>query len=85
MRKEKSDEGLKIGEYLWNQFSSVQSLIHVQLFATPWTAACQASLSINNSQSLPFGITGNIPEEMVKKIFTKEINTAKLELKEQRG
>ena len=30
-------------------FSSVQSLSHVQLFATPWTAACQASLSITNS------------------------------------
>ena len=35
------------------QFSSVQSLSHVRLFATPWTAACQASLSIANSQSLP--------------------------------
>ena len=34
------------------QFSSVQSLSHVWLFATPWTAACQASLSITNSQSL---------------------------------
>ena len=32
--------------------SSVQLLSHVQLFATPWTAACQASLSITNSQSL---------------------------------
>ena len=32
---------------------SVQSLSHVRLFATPWTAACQASLSITNSQSLP--------------------------------
>ena len=31
---------------------SVQSLSHVQLFATPWTAGCQASLSITNSQSL---------------------------------
>ena len=31
------------------QFSSVQSLSHVQLFATPWTAACQASLSVTNS------------------------------------
>ena len=31
------------------QFSSVQMLSHVQLFATPWTAACQASLSITNS------------------------------------
>ena len=35
------------------QFSSVQSLSHVRLFATPWTAACQASLSITNSQSPP--------------------------------
>ena len=34
------------------QFSSVQSLSHVQLFATPWTAACQASLSITNSWGL---------------------------------
>ena len=34
------------------QFSSVQSLSHVWLFATPWTAACQASLSITNSWSL---------------------------------
>ena len=34
------------------QFSSVQSLSHVQLFATPWTAACQVSLSVTNSQSL---------------------------------
>ena len=32
--------------------SSVQSLSHVQLFATPWTAAHQASLSITNSWSL---------------------------------
>ena len=32
--------------------SSVQSLSHVQLFVTPWTAACQASLSITNSRSL---------------------------------
>ena len=33
------------------QFSSVQSLSHVRLFATPWTAECQASLSITNSWS----------------------------------
>ena len=31
------------------QFSLVQSLSHVRLFVTPWTAACQASLSISNS------------------------------------
>ena len=35
------------------QFSSVQSLSRVWLFVTPWTAACQASLSITNSWSLP--------------------------------
>ena len=35
-----------------SQFSSVQSLSHVQLFATPWTEACQASLPITNTQSL---------------------------------
>ena len=34
------------------QFSSVQSLSHVQLFATPWTAPWQASLSITNFWSL---------------------------------
>ena len=34
-------------------FSSVQSLSHVQLFGTPWTAALQASLSNTNSQSPP--------------------------------
>ena len=36
-----------------HQFSSVQWLSHVWLFATPWTTACQASLSITNSWSLP--------------------------------
>ena len=35
------------------QFSSVQSLSHVRLFATPWTTARQASLSITNSWSPP--------------------------------
>ena len=35
------------------QFSSVQSLSCVRLFATPWTAAWQASLSITNSRSSP--------------------------------
>ena len=35
------------------QFSSVQSLSRVRLFATPWIAACQASLSITNSRSSP--------------------------------
>ena len=35
-----------------HQFNSVQSLNRVRLPATPWTTACQASLSIINSQSL---------------------------------
>ena len=37
--------------YVWI-FSSVQLLSRVWLFATPWTAVCQASLSITNSWSL---------------------------------
>ena len=35
-----------------NQFNSVQSLSRVPLFAIPWTAACQPSLSITNSRNL---------------------------------
>ena len=35
-----------------NLLSSVQSFSHVGLFATPWTAACQATLSITNSRNL---------------------------------
>ena len=35
-----------------SNFSSVQSLSRVRLSVTPWTAACQASPSITNSQSL---------------------------------
>ena len=45
----------RIHKYLgfWGALSSVQSLRHVLLFATPWTAALQASLSITNSRSPP--------------------------------
>ena len=39
-------------EHAQHQFSSVQSLSCVRRFATSWTAACQASLSITNSWSL---------------------------------
>ena len=40
-------------EIKWPSVSKlVPSLSHVQVFVTPWTAACQASLSITNSQSL---------------------------------
>ena len=46
---------MKIGtcvSFIKMQFSSVHLLSHVRLFLTPWTAECQASLSITNSQSL---------------------------------
>ena len=39
--------------YQGSPFSSVQSLSRVRLFVTPWTEACQASLSITNCQNLP--------------------------------
>ena len=39
---------------IWDpQFSPVQLLSHIQLFSTPWIAACQASLSITNSLRSP--------------------------------
>ena len=38
---------------IFPSISSVQSLSHVRFSATPWTTACQASLSITNSRSLP--------------------------------
>ena len=53
----KHTDGQQIHEKMFNtayysvQFSSVQSLSHMQLFETPGTAALQASLSITNSQS----------------------------------
>ena len=41
---------LKLPKGFW--FSSAQSFGHVQLFVTPWTTACQASLPITNSRNL---------------------------------
>ena len=43
---------LGISKLKWMRISSVQSLSCVWLFATPWTAKCQDSLSITNSRSL---------------------------------
>ena len=43
---------LLLGRKAMTNLSSVQSLSCVWLFVTPWTTACQASLSITNSQSL---------------------------------
>ena len=45
-------KGPSILDCILIQFRAAQSLSRVQLFATPGTAACQASLSITNSQSL---------------------------------
>ena len=42
-----------LGPFLKPGSMSVQLLNRVRLFATPWTAACQASLFITNSRSLP--------------------------------
>ena len=46
-----------------SEFSSVQSLSRVWLFATPWTVACQAFLSFTNSQSplKPMSIESMMP------------------------
>ena len=46
----KLKDNSSLEEKLWHP-SSVQSLSRVQLFATPWIAAHQASLSITNSRS----------------------------------
>ena len=59
--------GKSLGVVIWLevsvQFSSFQSLSCVRLFVTPWTAACQASLSITNSWSLrkPMSIESVMP------------------------
>ena len=52
------------------QFSSIVS--RVQLFATPWTAACQASLSISNSSLLYYPYKALIS---VSSVWSKEVNT----------
>ena len=44
---------LSIMEYFQTLYSSVQLLSCVRLFVTPWITACQVSLSITNSRSLP--------------------------------
>ena len=49
--KSKMNQALEVGS-VTQDFSSVQSLSRIRLFATPWIAARQATLSITNSQSL---------------------------------
>ena len=51
INKRKTSQHTQVNSSL--KFSSVQSLSRVRLFATPWIAARQASLSITNSQSSP--------------------------------
>ena len=65
----KVKEEFGINRYLFSsiQFSSVQSLSRVQLFATPWTVAYQAPPSIGFSwqeywRGLPFPSPGDLPD-----------------------
>ena len=60
-QKNEAEDNYKIISHLY--ISSVQLLSRVWLFATPWTAARQASLSITNSQSLlkPMSIESLMP------------------------
>ena len=51
--KKKTKTKNRLPSSIIQKFSSVQSLSSVRLFATPWTAARQASLSITNSRCLP--------------------------------
>ena len=56
--------------------SSVQSLSHIQLFATPWTAACKASPSITNSQSLlKLMFIESIILQIINIYFSKYVNS----------
>ena len=62
MEREEGRKSVSLVE-MAGQLSSVQSFSRVRLFATPWTAAYQASLSITNSQSLlkPMSIESVMP------------------------
>ena len=63
-RKQRYDKPAKpVSSKTWDKISSVQSLSRIRLFATPWTAAHQASLSITNSQGLlkPMSIGSVMP------------------------
>ena len=51
--RELNPVGEPIMKYMSHHVGSVQLLSRVRLFANPWTAGCQASLSITNSQSSP--------------------------------
>ena len=53
MRSQESDTTEWLSTQHAHKFSSVQSLSHVRLFATPWTTVRQASQSITNSWSPP--------------------------------
>ena len=55
LKKKKIYQGSSKRNFTWvlpQHLPCAQLLSHVQLFVTPWTTACQASLSITNSQSL---------------------------------
>ena len=55
----------------WTKCAEVKSLSHVQLFATPWTAASQAPLSMGFSRQqywsgLPFPSPGDLPDSGIE-------------------
>ena len=52
---------------------AVQLLSHVQLFATPWTATCQASLSLTISQSLPNFISIELLRCIGEPYYTRDV------------
>ena len=52
IKKTSSENNIGSDSKIQDQFSSVQLLSCVRLFVTPWTAACQTSLSTTSSQSL---------------------------------
>ena len=52
---------------------AVQLLSHVQLFATPWTATCQASLSPTISQSLPNFISIELLRCIGEPYYTRDV------------
>ena len=64
------------------QFSSVQLLSRVRLFATPWTTACQTSLSITNSRSppKPMSIESVMPSNSSGPVISWQVDGNKVEV-----
>ena len=72
---------------VWFQFSSVQLLSHVRLFATPWITACQDSLSITNSWSISHASEAilKILQARLQQYVNLELPDVQTELRKGRG